>query len=342
LKILFIKLKNIGDALLLTPAIAATRKKFPDATLWVWVRKGSEGILEGCDGIDHILTTSATDTYYNRMSSLLNDWSNLRSVRRLGFDAVFEFSESSRGRWLAAFSGSKLSAISSTDAIPPGWRLFYDVFRARDGCECHRVIKDYRLVRDVLGLPEQVPPLQFSRTSANFEFVEHHQLHHHVVIHPCTRWKRKSWRLENWVKLCQYLHDKGLPLVLSCGPSSEEVAFCQTIAQKSGVNPILTGGKLLWKDLAGILYTARLFVGVDTAAMHLAAACQTPIVALFGPSVESAWHPWACRYRLVTPVVSEGDIRRKDGWLDVRLRKMDQIHFSQVTEACTQMLAETL
>jgi hypothetical protein len=44
----------------------------------------------------------------------------------------------------------------------------------------------------------------------------------------------------------------------------------------------------------------------------------------------------------VTPVVSEEDIRRKDGWLDVRLRKMDQIHFSQVTEACTQMLAETL
>jgi hypothetical protein len=135
LKILFIKLKKIGDALLLTPAIAATRKKFPDATLWVWVRKGSEGILEGCDGIDRILTTSATDTYYNRMSSLLNDWSNLRSVRRLGFDAVFEFSESSRGRWLAAFSGSKLSAISSTDAIPPGWRLFYDVFRARDGSQ---------------------------------------------------------------------------------------------------------------------------------------------------------------------------------------------------------------
>jgi heptosyltransferase-3 len=33
--------------------------------------------------------------------------------------------------------------------------------------------------------------------------------------------------------------------------------------------------------------------------MHLAAAMQTPIVALFGPSSEASWRPWQCPHELV-------------------------------------------
>jgi heptosyltransferase-3 len=33
--------------------------------------------------------------------------------------------------------------------------------------------------------------------------------------------------------------------------------------------------------------------------MHLAAAMQTPIVALFGPSSEWSWRPWQCDHELV-------------------------------------------
>ena len=44
-KLLFIKLKHIGDALLLTPTLTAARAACPQAQIWVVVRKGSEGIL---------------------------------------------------------------------------------------------------------------------------------------------------------------------------------------------------------------------------------------------------------------------------------------------------------
>jgi len=47
--------------------------------------------------------------------------------------------------------------------------------------------------------------------------------------------------------------------------------------------------------MAGLLYSGSLFIGVDTAAMHLAAACQTPTVALFGPSWEVAGGRGRCR-----------------------------------------------
>ncbi|MBF0510545.1 MAG: glycosyltransferase family 9 protein, partial [Deltaproteobacteria bacterium] len=44
---------------------------------------------------------------------------------------------------------------------------------------------------------------------------------------------------------------------------------------------------------------AHLFFGVDTVAMHLAAAVGTPVVALFGPSGEFNWGPWGEGHRVI-------------------------------------------
>lgn len=46
-------------------------------------------------------------------------------------------------------------------------------------------------------------------------------------------------------------------------------------------------GQLSLKELAALTRIARLFVGVDSAPMHIVAAVGTPVVALFGPSATS-------------------------------------------------------
>ena len=58
-------------------------------------------------------------------------------------------------------------------------------------------------------------------------------------------------------------------------------------------------GQLSLKELAALSARARLFVGVDSAPMHIAAAMRTPVVALFGPSGEVEWTPWEVPHRLV-------------------------------------------
>jgi heptosyltransferase-3 len=55
-----------------------------------------------------------------------------------------------------------------------------------------------------------------------------------------------------------------------------------------------------WQHLAWLLYEGRLFVGVDTAAMHLAAATGCPTVALFGPDSNAGnWGPWKTQHQIV-------------------------------------------
>src|SRR6202023_533309 len=59
-------------------------------------------------------------------------------------------------------------------------------------------------------------------------------------------------------------------------------------------------GALSLRELAALTREARAFVGVDSAPMHIAAAMQTPVVALFGPSGDVEWGPWRVVNRVVT------------------------------------------
>ena len=56
--------------------------------------------------------------------------------------------------------------------------------------------------------------------------------------------------------------------------------------------PINLSGKLNLRHLACISSQARLFFGVDTAPMHIAAAVDTPVLAMFGATFPQVWGPW--------------------------------------------------
>jgi heptosyltransferase-3 len=64
------------------------------------------------------------------------------------------------------------------------------------------------------------------------------------------------------------------------------------------------GGRFSLKELSALTAAARLFVGVDSAPMHIAAAVGTPAIALFGPSGDNLWGPWGTprqgRHRVIT------------------------------------------
>jgi ADP-heptose:LPS heptosyltransferase len=78
-------------------------------------------------------------------------------------------------------------------------------------------------------------------------------------------------------------------------------------------------GQLSLKELAALTARARLFVGVDSAPMHMAAAMGTPVVAIFGPSGDREWGAlgrWPPRRRLEhpsLPPLRNGRLQRQQG-----------------------------
>lgn len=300
--VLLVKLKHIGDALLLTPTIAAIRKSHPDAEITVVVRRGTEGILAGCRDIDHLLTVAPVDS---RDRSPRDVWADIRTLLRIRsqrFDHAFELTDGDRGRLLVGMSRARQRCANvSVYPLSAWWRIWFNRKSNSVWRELHRVEKDHQAVSDFLELPEEIPPLQFNKSEAMVTDAVR-GLKDYAVIHPGTRWPRKQWPRENWIKVGNELLKRVSKVVISSGPDPEERELAKALVEAFGNDrAVSTDGQCNWAGLAGALYGARLFVGVDTAAMHLAAACQCPIVAIFGDSVVSQWSPWKVPSAVVHP-----------------------------------------
>ena len=330
-RLLFIKLKHIGDALLLTPTLTAVRAAYPQAEIWVVVRKGTEGILAGCPAIDRLLTAAPAETAKRSLSNWVGDFKLVPELRRQKFDCAFELSDGDRGRWLASLSGARIRTVNVAGGpMNWWWRRQFNSFSKFRWHEAHAVERDYFTVHDALPLPSVVPPIAFARERTR-DWAPAAGWTDFAVLHPGTRWHRKRWPLERWVVVAQALAKTFPRLIISAGPDADEVKDAAELERALAGRAVSTAGRLDWSQLAGLLYRARLFVGVDTAAMHLAAACQTPTVALFGPSTISRWHPWQVRHELVSP---PGDVPHE--------RRMEDISADRVMAACRRVLEKSL
>lgn len=336
MRLLFVKLRHIGDALLLTPTLAAVKQALPRSEIWVVVRRGSEGILAGCPHIDRLLTAMVPEHGAQRDAHRGRDRKLLRELRAAHFEHAFELGGGDRGRWLVALSGARGRTTSTAARRFPKWwsPAFNRPSRTRRYGR-HEIQRDYTVVADILPLPREIPPLEFA-PSAMIPWGPGADITDFAVVHAGTRWASKSWSEERWIETGRALLQRVPNLVLSSGPEPGERAMNARICAELGPKAVTTDGHASWAQLAWLLSRAKLFVGVDTAAMHLAAACQCPTVALLGDSKIYEWHPWRVR----------SIVLRAHDWLGddaasrlVGAELMKEIGTQRTVAACDEILA---
>ncbi len=331
MRILFIKLRHIGDSLLLTPTIAATKKKYPHAEIWVLVRESCDGILAGCPEIDRILTTANPDTAKRTKLGWLSDLKLAALLRRTHFDFVFELTDNDRARFFALAARTTMRCTNEHHRLKNIWRPIFKKILKSDRAKMHRVEKDYTCPREILGLPFEPGPLRFDVTKMLPWKPEIYSSANFAVIHPFTRWPSKAWPIENWEALIPDLLKLFPRIIISCGPDPAELASAIALESKFDSRVGCTRGSATWNHLAWLLDKAGLYVGVDTAAMHLAAACRCPTVALFGPTPISEYYPWKSNHCLITPENAKAEKERQ---MTKKQYLMQTIYPSRVLHAC--------
>jgi heptosyltransferase III len=120
-----------------------------------------------------------------------------------------------------------------------------------------------------------------------------------VHLHPASRWRFKCWPADRTAALIDRLAAAGERVVLTAAPSEPELELVRAIRAACRADTVDLSGQLTLKQLAALTGHAKLFVGVDSAPMHIAAAMGTPVVALFGPSGEFEWGPWGVASRVI-------------------------------------------
>lgn len=297
--VLVFKQRNIGDVLLATPAIHALRCAWPSARIAVAVNSGTEAMVEGNPDIDRVIVFDRSAREAGGARRLKEETRFFREIRRVMADLAVQLTEGDRGAILAFLSGARFRVgVSPARRGLWGKEKLFTHLSPRPSLYRHAVLRDL----DVVGAAG-IPPADLG---LRFFFTEKDRVRAaglrseagvpsgtpYAVLQPGSRWKFKCWTDAGNAALIAHLSRHGVFPVVTAGPDPEEMAQVERIRQLCTAPFASLAGRLTFKELGALIASARLYVGVDSAPMHLAAAVGTPVVALFGPTGAFNWAPW--------------------------------------------------
>lgn len=126
----------------------------------------------------------------------------------------------------------------------------------------------------------------------------------YVVLHPGAGNARKQWPTHRWRDAVDRLRqiEPDLPIVLT-GRGRSDLASVDAIRAGNG-SLISVCDRTSWGDLRFLLENAALVIGVDSLAVHLAAAGGAPCIAIMAAASDPAhWRPLGPRVRVLTNAV---------------------------------------
>lgn len=161
------------------------------------------------------------------------------------------------------------------------------------------VVESNLSVLTPLGLESLVKQTTMSYPPASWKRMRRELDHagvgqNYVVIQPTARQIFKCWDNAKFSAVIDALHARGYEVVLTSGPDKDDLACVNEIAQGCQTPPVTAlAGKVTFPELGALIDHAQLFIGVDSAPAHIAAAVNTPLISLFGATDHIFWRPWS-------------------------------------------------
>ena len=112
-----------------------------------------------------------------------------------------------------------------------------------------------------------------------------------AILNPGAGWGAKQWPPERYGEVASALAKLGVTPLINFGPGEEQLANTAANASNGAGRTVSCS----LGELIALTRRARLFIGGDTGPMHLAAALQVPVVAIFGPTDPARNGPYGTR-----------------------------------------------
>lgn len=324
MKILVISLAGIGDTLLATPLMRELRLNYPQATidvLLMWA--GARDLLEGNPHLNHVY----------QKNFLKERWAEtlefLRQLRRERYDVSLNTYPQSKiqYRMVTRFIGARqrLSHVYDNWMFLDDWLVNRTV---PQDYALHSVENNLKLLALLCAkpmLPQHDTELFVSPAETKWaeEFVEAQRLGArkilgiHVGSGKTKNLELRRWPLENYVALIRQLisADASTAVLLFGGP--EEQRDHETILARAANPFVQVAPSKNLREAAALLQRCHVFLSVDTAPMHLAAAVKVPQqLVIETPTFNKTIEPYGRPYVLIRNPMVKGrnlDYYRYDG-----------------------------
>jgi len=282
-KILIIRFSSIGDIVLASPLIRVLRSSFPASQIDFVVKSEYAELIR----FNHHLSS-----VIELQNSTLQELRELkRTIRQGRYDVILDIHNSLRSRYLRVFGGAKEISIVNKRLFARFMLINFkkSVYRAVTPVAERYLETASKLgiSNDRKGLEIFIPDEVLSSVSSMMGKYRLDRYDTVVGIAPSAKHKTKMWPHSHYSRVAMELIKQRRAKVFLFG-SDSDTPVCDTIVRETNTDSVAItnlAGKLSLLETAAALDFCDVVLCNDTAIMHLAAARQRNVVAIFGPTV---------------------------------------------------------
>jgi len=290
-KILVINLRYIGDTIWMYPFLRNLKLNFPRAEITALVIEGGEIFLKLLPDVSEVIAFQRKEI--KGRFGIIRFIRFLMEIRRKKFDTAFILSNSDRPTIIGFISGAPVRVGFRHDSW---WRayLLTDKFLWDYEKNTHMIeyylqaltdtglkIFDRSLTIDVpesaiRGITERFPILKRKSKKA-------------VIVHPGSRTEIRQWGAARFAEVINALGED-YNVFLIGGPQEGHVV--QDVLKRLKKTPEIVSNELSLMEFAALCKFGDLFIGNDSAPIHIAAATGLFVIGIYGPTFSKYCGPW--------------------------------------------------
>jgi lipopolysaccharide heptosyltransferase II len=317
MRILLVRLRQIGDVVFTTPAVHALRRRFPDAHLTYIVEPAAAPVVAGNPHLNEVIVAPRR----GGVRGLLDDLALGRRLRTRRFDLAIDFHGGPRASLLTWLSRARVRI--GYEVAGRSWIYTRRVARPRELRARHSVVNQWDLLA-TLDIPPPDPavsPVEMTADGGAAAAVAERLARAGVakgdplvVIHVSAGNPFRRWPAAHFVELMTALAigDPARRIIVTSGPSEGDAAAhiisgARARLGSDAARRILSCGEFSLAELRALLDLAALYIGGDSGPLHIAATTSVPIVGLYGPTLPARSAPWRS-HGCVTESVDAGPL----------------------------------
>lgn len=304
--VIFFHMNQLGDCIFSLPLLSAARKEWRDKRLVSVARPSLAPLLQASGLVDEVI---------QRRAGAAGTWTLLRALRRARASKAVLFSESPETLMLAAAGGIPERVGFETASLG-----FFLTRRAgRSGVPSLANNLKLAAAAGLSGLPGDyanlvtVPESEMARISL-WLAANRAQEKNIAVISPGASRRRseKRWAHGRWAVIMDKITGAGYIPVIVGAPAEQRALDDLALLSKKGAR--VFAGQAGIVSLAALFRHAKVFAGIDSGALHLAAAVGLPVIGLYGPTDPGQIGPRPAEKHTVIKKDTMDDINVDEVW----------------------------
>ena len=288
--ILLIVQRSNGDVFLSNTIIQQLMKELKPSAIDLLVNDDTLGVAKLLPNIRRIFTFSYRDKKENRFRQ---EVSILKKIYKK-YDLSINLTASDRSVLYALMASKNSISAVETDNKKSWWKKFFLKKFYYFDVNKHILLNNLQplLLLDIASLDQQISPLASKLAISSIALrLKKSGIYNFYIFHPSAQYNYKIYPKKLRDELLKLLNQLNIPIIVTGGKNEIDNEIQKTLPDLNNIHNWI--GQTSMDEYLALSSASIAYIGMDTLNMHIAAAQNKHIFAIFGPTILRMWSPWS-------------------------------------------------